>query len=253
MANNPKYNISPLLSGALFNGESVYIRIGAILSAESELSVDSYLITNGSATLSAESDLTVRAFKVVSASASLDGILDVSVSLPVTVAVAGAISISSSLNFIIPDLIRFTPTAQNPGSYIPLLLLDGVPLTDQNRKFNISHQPVFVEKKNWNASKSRYYKRSDSGRQSFRLSWEWLPSDKQYTIDKRQARNFIKDKAMDPDAHTLTVITYGENPEDVFEETEYNVFITNYTEDLVRRDLGTGTYFWKCDIEMEEL
>lgn len=253
MANNPKYNISPLLSGALFNGESVYILSSASLSIESDLSANSYLITSASASLSGDSELTVTAFKVISASASLDGILDVSVSFPIAINQTGAISLSSSLDFIIPDLIRFTPSAQNPGSYIPLLLLDGIPLTDQNRKFSISHKPVFVEKKNWNSSKSRYYKRSDSGRQSFTLSWEWLPSDNQYTIDKRQARNFIKEKSMDLDAHTLTVITYGENPEDVFQETEYNVFITSYTEDLVRRDLGTGTYFWKCDIEMEEL
>lgn len=253
MANNPKYNISPLLSGALFNGESVYVLASASLSIESDLSVSSSLTTTASASLSGDSEVTVTAFKVVSASASLDGILDVSVAFPVTINESGAISLSSSLNFIIPDLIRFTPTAQNPGSYIPLLLLDGVPLTDQNRKFNISHQPVFVENKNWNASKSRYYKRTGSGRQSFKLSWEWLPSEKQDTIDKRQARNFIKDKAMDPDSHTLTVITYGENPEDVFEETEYNVFITNYTEDLIRRDLVAGTYLWKCDIDMEEL
>lgn len=274
MANDPTYNISPLLRSALFNGGAVIYLGAANLTIESDMSVSSYdLYKLGAADLTIESDvsasgfgilfesvlldgeadLTASGFAIRTASAILDGLLDVSIASPVLIDIVGAISFSISSNFIIPDLIRFTPTAQNPGSYIPLVLLDGVPLTDQNRKFNNSNKPVFVEKSNWNSSKSRYYKRSTSGKQSFKLSWEWLPSDKENTIDKRQARNFIKEKSMDPDYHTLTVIKYGANPEDVFEETEYNVFITNYSEDLIRRDLGTGTYFWRCDVELEEI
>jgi hypothetical protein len=311
MSNNPKYNISPLLSGALFNGESVYTLASASLSIESNLtanaieilltssslSVESNLTANAieillpsasfsiesdltanaillnpislsiesnltanaieillpSAALSIESDLTANGVRITSVSASLDGILNISVTTPIITVLTGIIALSSSFNLLISDLIRFTPSSQNPGSLIPLVLLDGVALTDQNRKFDNSNKPVFVEKKNWNSSKSRYYKRSTSGKQSFKLSWEWLPSDREYTIDKRQARNYLKSVAMDPDAHTLTIIKYGENPEDVFEETEYNVFITNYAEDLIRRDLVSGVYFWKCDIEFEEL
>ena len=331
MSNNPKYNISPLLSGALFNGESVYTLASASLSIESNLtanaieilltssslSVESNLTANAieillpsasfsiesdltanavllnpislsiesdltanaieillpssslsiesnlsanateillpSSALSVESGLTANGVRITSVSASLDGILNISVTTPIITVLTGIIALSSSFNLLISDLIRFTPSSQNPGSLIPLVLLDGVALTDQNRKFDNSNKPVFVEKKNWNSSKSRYYKRSTSGKQSFKLSWEWLPSDREYTIDKRQARNYLKSVAMDPDAHTLTIIKYGENPEDVFEETEYNVFITNYAEDLIRRDLVSGVYFWKCDIEFEEL
>ncbi len=253
MANEPTYNISPLLRSALFNGGVMIITGSASLSAESDVSVSATAIYFENVAMSGEADLSVSGFAIRTASASLDGILDVSVALPVTINTIGAVSLSISSNFIIPDIIRFTPTAQNPGSYIPLVLLDGIPLTDQNRKFNNTNKPVFVEKSNWNSAKSRYYKRSTSGKQSFKLSWEWLPSDKENTIDKRQARNFIKEKSMDPDYHTLTIIKYGANPEDVFEETEYNVFITNYSEDLIRRDLGTGTYFWRCDVELEEI
>jgi hypothetical protein len=253
MANEPTYNISPLLRSALFNSGVVIVTGSASLSIESDLTVSATAIFSQSIAMDGEGDFTASAFAIKSASASLDGLLDVSIATPVRIDIAGAVSLSISSNFIIPDLIRFTPSVQNPGSYIPLVLLDGVPLTDQNRKFNNSNKPVFVEKSNWNSSKSRYYKRATSGKQSFKLSWEWLPSDKENTIDKRQARNFIKEKSMDPDYHTLTVIKYGENPEDVFEETEYNVFITNYSEDLIRRDLGTGTYFWRCDVELEEI
>lgn len=331
MSKNPKYNISPLLSGALFNGESVYILASASLSIETNLTVNAVRTTSVSASLSIESDLTASAIEILlpsaalsiesnltanailtnpvyisiesdltasameillpssslsiesgltaestsiifassslsfesdlsanavritPVSASLDGILNISVTTPIVTVLTGIIALSSSFNLLISDLIRFTPSSQNPGSLIPLVLLDGIALTDQNRKFDNSNKPIFVEKQNWNSSKSRYYKRSTSGKQSFKLSWEWLPSDREYTIDKRQARNYLKSAAMDPDAHTLTIIKYGENPEDVFEETEYNVFITNYAEDLIRRDLVSGVYFWKCDIEFEEL
>lgn len=253
MANNPKYNISPLLSGALFNGESIYVLADASLSVESDLTANSFLITTASASLDSELDVSVTAIAIISASATLDGIVDININNPTAIQTIGQISISSTANILLADLIRFTPSSQNPGSYIPLVLLDGIPLTDQNRKFVNSNQPVFVEKRNWNGDKSRYYKRSTSGKQTFRLSWEWLPSDKELTIDKRHARNFIKDTAMDPDSHVLTVITYGEDPEDVFDETEYNVFITNYSEDLIRRDLVSGNYFWRCDLELEEI
>jgi len=331
MTNNPKYNISPLLSGALFNGESVYQLASASLSIESDLtanaieillpssslsvesnltanaieillpsasfsiesnltanaifrnpaslSIESNLTANGieillpssslsiesgltangieillpSSSLSIESALVANAVRITSASASLDGILNISVTTPILTVLTGIIQLSSSFNLLISDLIRFTPSAQNPGSLIPLVSLDGVPLTDQNRKFSNNIKPVFIEKANWNSSKSRYYKRSNSGKQTFKLSWEWLPADRDKTFDKREARNYIKNKAMDPDVHTLTIRTYGDNPEDVFEETEYNVFITNYAEDLIRRDLASGVYLWKCDIDLEEL
>jgi tRNA nucleotidyltransferase/poly(A) polymerase len=58
---------------------------------------------------------------------------------------------------------------------------------------------------------------------------------------------------MDPDVHVLKVVTYGADPEDIFSETAYNVFITSYSEDLVRRDLTSDVYFWKCDLELEEV
>lgn len=252
MTYNPKYNISPLLSGALFNGENIYILASASLSIETDSSSAAVLVAYSSASLDSEVSVTASGFAIVSASANLDGILDITIAVPVTINLTGAINISISTNFIIPDILRFTPAAQNPGSYIPLVLLDGVALTDQNRKFNIGYKPIFVEKINWNSSKSRYYKRSGAGKNSFKLAWEWLPSDKENTIDKRQARNYIKNKAMDPDIHTLTIIKYGANPEDVFEENQYNVFITNYTEDLMRRDLVSGTYFWQCSLDLEE-
>jgi hypothetical protein len=252
-AENPYYSISGLLSGIVFN-EVPYIKnISSTLSIESSISINISKTVFASQSLSGELSLTASAVPVRFAEATLDGIANVSVISPVSVVAIDSLNFSISSNLLLSDLIRFTPNNRYPGSYVTLLLLDGVPLTDQNRKFNNNIKPTFVEKVNWNSTKNRYYKRATSEKQSFKISWEWLPADRDRTIDKREARNYVKNKAMDPDVHTLTVITYGENPEDVFDETEYNVFITNYAEDLIRRDLSSGVYLWKCDVDLEEL
>lgn len=190
--------------------------------------------------------------KIISAQANLSNILSFSVSEFTIFNSLFPSQMSISSGFLIADIIRFTTGERTPGSLVPLLLLDNMPLTDQNRKFDDSFKPVFVENKNWNNTKSRYYKRANGGKTSFRISWDWLPSDRESTIDKRFARDFISEKAMDPDIHTLTVITYGENPEDVFEKTDYNVFISSYSENLIRRDLSSEVYFWSCSLDLEE-
>jgi len=159
---------------------------------------------------------------------------------------------TSNSNLTVPNIIRFTPSSRYPGVILSMIDLDGKPLTAQGRQFSSSFGSKHIEKKNWNSSKSRYYKSSSAGKQTFKISWEWLPSDKEQTIDKRFARNFLKDKADDPDVHTLKIYSYGTNPQSVFSENTYNVFITSYSESLIRRDLSNGVYFWKCDIELEE-
>jgi hypothetical protein len=151
------------------------------------------------------------------------------------------------------DLIRFTTGSRYPGSIVPLIYLDGMPLTEQNRKYDTTISPIFVENKNWNNTKSRYYKRDDNGRMTFKLTWSWLPNDRENTIDNGFARDYIKDLANDLDSHVLKVVEYGENPEDIFNEEEYTVFITNYTEDLIRRDLVSGAYFWDCSLDLEQV
>jgi hypothetical protein len=161
------------------------------------------------------------------------------------------LSVESSV--AIYNLTRFTTGSRYPGSIVPLIYLDGMPLTEQNRKYDISISPVFVENRNWNNTKSRYYKRDDDGRMTFKLTWSWLPNDRENTVDKGFARDYIKDLANDLDSHVLKVIEYGENPEDIFNEEEYTVFITNYTEDLIRRDLVSGTYFWDCSLDLEQV
>lgn len=248
------YSIGDLLSGITFNEIPTIVLSGSLsLSIESDLNASAQITALASSSQSGSFDISVSAFAIRTASASIAGLFNITIVTPSIQLVSGPIQMSSSFSTIIADLIRFTPSTRYPGSIVTLLLLDGVPLSAQNRKFTNDMVANFVEQKNWNNSKSRYYKRSGVEKQSFKLSWEWLPSERSQTLDSREARNYIKNKAMDPDVHTLTLLSYGDNPQDIFEETNYNVFITNYTEDLMRRDLGAGTYFWKCDLDLQEL
>lgn len=249
------------------------IRIsGAYVNIESSLSVNAIKISKANSSLSSSltSNFSAIKFKMGSSSLSIDSNLT---SNPVKIKKVGSlITISSNygikftttytadinlisfnLNASVLNLIRFTPNSRYPGSIVPLLYLDGKPLTEQNRKYNFSIKQVYVENKNWNNVKSRYYKRQSDGRISFRISWEWLPNSRDLTVDNRYARDYVKDIANDLDYHVLKVVEYGENPEDIFNEQEYNVFITNYSEDLIRRDLVSGAYLWNCSLDLEQI
>lgn len=229
-----------------------YKGIQPSFSIESNLVAVARKIAYSRATHDGNVSLTLPAKKISKSAASLSNLLSFSVSEFTLYNGLIIPNISISSNFLIADIIRFTPNYRTPGSLISLLLLDNHPLTEQNRKFDNSFKPVFIENKNWNNTKSRYYKRNTGGKSSFRISWDWLPSDRESTIDKRFARDFISEKAMDPDIHTLTLITYGENTEDVLQKTDYNVFISSYSENLIRRDLASEVYFWNCSLELEE-
>ena len=224
------------------------------LSGEADTSFTAVRIKFGSSTQSGESNVSVSGKNIRVSQSSLSQLLTININDFGIIRVLNTSPLSSSVTLLIADLVRFTPTSRTPGSIVSLLLLDGQPLTAQNRQYSNSNNPVYIEKKNWNASRSRYYKNKDkSGRMNFRLSWDWLPSEREDTIDKRFARNYIKDKSTDPDVHTLTVLSYGVDPEDILQETQYNVFITGYDESLIRRDLQSNTYFWNCSLDLEEV
>jgi hypothetical protein len=140
------------------------------------------------------------------------------------------------------------------AGYRTLLVLDNKPLTDQGRVLNDDLNQSFIENKNWNNQKSRYYKKSSSsGRMSFSLSWSFLPDSRYDTVDKRYARDYIKEIASDPDVHTLKIINQDVVGANAYSETEYLVYVRDYSENLIRRDIGNGMYFWDCTLTLEEV
>jgi hypothetical protein len=138
--------------------------------------------------------------------------------------------------------------------YRTLILLDDKPLTNHNRKLDMSVEPIFVETVNWNNRKKRYYKSTNrAGRRVFNISWSWLPNSIEYTADNERGRDFIQQIASDPRGHVLKIINLDESGTAPYTETSYNVLVKDYNETLIRRDLANDVYFWDCSMSLEEV
>lgn len=167
------------------------------------------------------------------------------------------ININTSNSQTRAQMIRFSPNITADSSLIrALLLLDGVPLTNQSRTFDISTTPVFIENNNWAGDSSRYYKNSaqyGGSKRTFNAKWSFIPNKSDETVDYRESRNYLKDAAMDSDIHTLTIINQDENGITPYTEESVSVFITNFNEKLLRRDLVSGVYYFDCAMTLEEV
>lgn len=167
------------------------------------------------------------------------------------------ININNSNSNTRTEMIRFSPNITADSSLIrALLLLDGSPLTNQSRTFDISAAPVFIENNNWAGDSSRYYKNSDQhggSKRTFNANWSFIPNRSEETVDYRESRNYLKNAAMDSDIHTLTIINQDENGITPYTEETVNVFITNFNEKLLRRDLVSGVYYFDCAMTLEEV
>ena len=162
-----------------------------------------------------------------------------------------SIAIRSQSNINTP--VRFSPSFIDYSSIRTFLILDDKPLTNHNRSFDVTIAPSFIENKNWNNRKSRYYKRaSESGRKTFALSWKFLPNFMTQTVDTRHGRDYIASISEDPDVHVLKVVNQDQNGLTPYTETSYNVFVRSYSETLIRRDLANGVYYFDCNLTLEE-
>lgn len=164
------------------------------------------------------------------------------------------INISGPKASILATAIQFAVSDVIDDSFFKTLyLLDGKPLTNHGRTTSTDINQVFIENRNWNAQKSRYYKKvSTAGRRSFNLSWSNVPNSRYDTVDYRYARDYIKKLAEDPDVHTLTILNDNSNGTTPYTETNYNVYIRDYSETLVRRDISNDIYLWECNLSLEE-
>ena len=155
------------------------------------------------------------------------------------------------------DLIRFSNNITADSSLIrTLLLLDGKPLTNQTRSFDSSLTPIFIENTNWAGDSSRYYKNNaanSSGKRTFNINWSFIPNYSNKTVDNKESRNYIKSVAMDADTHTLTVISQNESGVTPYTEEQVTVFVSSFSENLIRRDLVDNVYYFDCSMTLEEV
>ena len=144
-------------------------------------------------------------------------------------------------------------TGVDSSSIRTLLLLDGKPLTNQNRTLNISSLPVFIENRNWAGNSSRYYKNQTSAdKKSFNINWRFIPNFREKTVDERHSRDYLRKLSLDPDVHELRIVNQDSDGITPYTETVYNVFIKDFSENLIRRDIVDNVYYFDCSISLEE-
>lgn len=228
-------------------------KVNPIIYIDSNFSVSVMSLRAASSSISSDVQVTSSAHEILRASSAISGSL--SCALVVKEINFASTSISIFNSNILINLIKFrTDGIIDTSNYQTLFVLDNSPLTNQGRTFSSDLSQVIIENKNWNNYKSRYYKRSgSSGRKTFTLAWTFLPDSRYDTIDKRHARDFLRKVASDPDVHVLKMINDDSDHTTPYTETTYNVFIKDYSETLIRRDLINDVYYWDCNLTLEEV
>lgn len=168
-----------------------------------------------------------------------------------TVTGYGIISVESKLRINTP--ITFNSLRVDSGLIRTLLIIDNKPITDHGRLMDESLNFKYVENQNWNNKRFRYYKnQTNAGKKVFNISWKFLPNFREKTVDNKYSRNFLKQISEDSDIHVLKIINQDESGSNAYTETSYNVFVTNYSESLIRRDIVDGVYYFDCSMTLEE-
>jgi hypothetical protein len=133
------------------------------ISIESETSVSLIKIARSSSQLSSLSDLLVSGKKISHATASISGEISLTIVGKIVLATI-RIAMSQIANVDIRNVIKFVENlnalsgGSDPGVFKTLVLIDGKPLTNHNRKLDMSIEPIFTEAINWANSRSRYFK-----------------------------------------------------------------------------------------------
>jgi len=192
---------------------------------------------------------------IVNASSSISITPNVTVSLSSVVFTAALISsnISSSSKTLISsiDILR-TGLVEDSGDIKPFFILDGIPLTEHNRKTSIVSQPNYSQNKNW-ANRSSVYFKTSTNKKTFSLQWSFAPGKRENTVDLHASRDYIKQIALDPSSHILKIREMDTNGLTNHTETSYNVLVTDFNENLVRRDLNSDEYYWDFSLGLQEV
>jgi len=245
------------------------------ISANSNLSATGMRFATASSSIESNSDVSASMIKEAMASASIIASSNMSIvatrimtiassiSSNVNIAVLGRISLITARivifnnSSITAQTIKFSNSAITDLSVIrSLLMLDGVPLTNQNRKFAVDATPIYIQNLNWQGDASRYYKNASANsgaKRVFNLQWSFIPNYENKTVDLRASRNYLNTKSKDGDVHTLTIIKQDDSGTSPYTEESVDVLITNYSENLIRRDLVSDVYYFDCTMSLQEV
>jgi hypothetical protein len=125
------------------------------------------------------------------------------------------------------------------------LSLNGQELTEQGRTISDSIVLNASDIELDEGMRKRYVKDS---KRKFSFRWEYLPSLQAHTIDNRKARDYIKNLALTTRAKIPMLIKLDplKPAESIY------VFVEDYSEDLIRRDITTGCDYYSVSLSVEE-
>lgn len=128
-------------------------------------------------------------------------------------------------------------------AYANFMAIDTVEITDQGRTFSkeVEERSVIVELANGLTKK--YIK---GIKHIFNFTWEYLPNLAADTHDLKEARNVLASKN-DGLVHTLAI---RETPGGA--ATNYTVFVTAYSEEILRRDFVGNRHLYRVTITFTE-
>jgi hypothetical protein len=207
--------------------------------------------------LSSSLSITAVSQKISHISSSMSAHVDLSI-LGKIVLLTIRTSLLNNLT-VTPRIIKYRPSVGgveilDTQQIRTLLSIDDKVITNHNRIIESSIEPIYIENTNVKNTRSRYYKSTTrASRNVFVLSWQYLPNSKEQTVDNRWARDYISSIAGDPDYHVLKITNMDSSGVTPDTQTSYNVLVTNYNETLVRRDIGSNTYYWDCSITLSEV
>lgn len=222
-------------------------------SADSSATITKTAFGASALSSSVDASATLTAVKLIAS--AMSGSVNLSV-LGKIVLVTARLTVLSNTSITAQALKFSTTITADSGLIRSLLLINGKALTNQTRTFDTSAAPVFVENINWAGDSSRYYKNSASGagaKRTFNIRWSFIPNFQSKTVDLRESRDYIRQIANDPDVHTLTIIKQDENGLTPYTEENISVFVSSFSENLIRRDLIDGVYYFDCTLALEEV
>jgi hypothetical protein len=84
-------------------------------------------------------------------------------------------------------------------------------------------------------------------KRSVSVSYDYLPSNSDKTVDGREARDFIFNLAINS---PRVLVSYKDDPTGLI--NEYYGFINNYSESIIRRDISAQCIYYQINFDIEE-
>lgn len=132
---------------------------------------------------------------------------------------------------------------QQPG-IIHLIVLNGQEITEHNRIFDQNYKMNSSDVDLANGNTRRFIKKNKN---TYNLSFSYLPNTHTKTIDGRKARDYLLGLAQTPSSISLSVKL---DPAEPFYNTI--TYVDSYSETLIRRDIPSQCSYYDVSITLVE-